>query len=79
LVYQNSEAMETYRGLKPKTLSHIMNRDGRSTLCGRGLWMATAPVIKFPSVTSLPGCRGCREKFLESIGVKYDNYGYPVL
>ena len=62
-------------------LSHIARSDDRNTmLCGRGFGAKGFPsitTISFPSATSLPGCRTCREAFLKSIGIEVDDSGYP--
>lgn len=63
------------------TYTHIADPTKRSTmLCGRGYGAKGHPsitTISFPSVTSLPTCRTCREIFLASIGVEVDDNGYP--
>ncbi|HMG89622.1 MAG TPA: hypothetical protein VK589_06170, partial [Chryseolinea sp.] len=50
-------------------------------LCGKG-WGAkghpSITTVSFPSVSNLPTCRTCREKFLTSIGVEFDEKGYPL-
>jgi len=61
-----------------KSLSHVM-AEGRTALCGKGFGANGHPsiiTIMFPSVTNLPTCRTCREKFLSSIGVEFDELGY---
>jgi len=61
-------------------LSHVLNDVGSTGLCGRGFGAKGYPsitVIQFPSIDSLPTCRVCREKFLSSIGVEFDETGYP--
>jgi hypothetical protein len=63
------------------SLSHIARTDDRGTmLCGRGFGAKGYPsitTVSFPSVKSLPGCRTCREAFLTSIGVEFNEHGYP--
>ena len=64
-------------------LSHIESKNDRNTmLCGRGFGAKGYPsitTVSFPSVTSLPGCRTCREIFLKSIGVEINPVnGYPL-
>jgi hypothetical protein len=68
-----------------KALSHVfdpktMHEQHPSALCGKG-WGAkghpSITTVSFPSVNALPSCRQCREKFLTSIGVEFDENGYP--
>jgi hypothetical protein len=72
-----------------RQMSHVVdetkNADGRHStmLCGRGWGAVGHPsitTVSFPSLTSLPTCRQCREKFLASIGVTNINpqTGYPL-
>lgn len=67
-------------------MSHIEDKSkpsfGHSTmLCGRG-WGAkghpSITIVQYPSVSALPGCRTCREMFLASIGVEFNEIGYPL-
>jgi hypothetical protein len=64
-----------------RRLSHLpVDHSSRTMLCGRGWGAKGYPsihVVMFPSVDNLPGCRSCREKYLESIGVEWDHNGYP--
>lgn len=78
------QAKESAR--KEKALSHVSEPGQESgtrtrVLCGKG-WGAkgypSITLVCFPSINDLPSCRTCREKFLDSIGVAYDNVGYPV-
>jgi len=49
-----------------KSLSHI-EKEGRTMICGQG-WGAkghpSITICQFPTLTSLPTCRNCREKWL---------------
>lgn len=64
------------------SLSHLpKNSERRTMLCGKGWGAKGHPsiiTIMFPSVTNLPGCRTCREIFLTSINVQFDDRGYPL-
>lgn len=66
-----------------RELSHIEDKFNYSTmLCGKG-WGAkghpSITTVPFPSVDCLPTCRACREKFLTSIGIEFNEIGYPKL
>lgn len=72
-----------------RPLSHIEDKsivktqfEHSTMLCGQG-WGAkghvSITVVQFPSIDSLPTCRQCREKFLTSIGVPFNEIGYPIL
>jgi len=67
-------------------LSHVEDPNApkfqySTMLCGKG-WGAkghpSITTVSFPSVSNLPTCRTCREKFLASIGVEFDEKGYPL-
>lgn len=68
-----------------RELSHIVDptKPGKysTMLCGKGWGAKGHPsicVCPYPSLTNLPTCRQCREKFLTSIGVEFDEAtGYP--
>jgi hypothetical protein len=70
-----------------REMSHILDENQvkagahhPSAICGKG-WGAkghpSITTVMFPSVNNLPGCRQCREKFLTSIGVPFNETGYP--
>jgi hypothetical protein len=70
-----------------KNLSHIEDKTRphfthSTMLCGKGWGAKGSPsitTVMFPSITSLPTCRTCREIFLNSIGVEINNEtGYPL-
>lgn len=58
-----------------KALSHIIGSDGHA-ICGKGFFNGIS-VIQFPSLVDLPGCRSCREKYLTSISVPFNENGRP--
>jgi hypothetical protein len=68
-----------------RQLSHIEDVNAprfhySTMLCGKGCGAKGSPsimVVAYPSVTCLPTCRICREKYLTSIGVVFDESGYP--
>ena len=69
-----------------RQLSHVfdpntMSNQHPSALCGKGWGAKGSPsitTVSFPSIDSLPTCRTCREKYLTSIGVAFNQEtGYP--
>lgn len=69
-----------------RLLSHIEDKSKpafnySTMLCGRG-WGAkghpSITTVPYPSIDNLPTCRTCREKFLQSIGIEFNEIGYPI-
>ncbi len=58
-----------------KGLSHILN-DGHP-ICGKGFFSGIT-TVQFPDTNHLPSCRTCREIFLTSINIKFNENGYPL-
>jgi hypothetical protein len=61
-----------------RQLTHIQEGNTHTSICGKGFF-AGMLAVQYPSVTNLPGCRQCREKFLQQLGVEFDSNGYPLI